>query len=658
LDIKEILSRLKKVQGGHGQWKACCPAHDDKTPSLSVKEGNDGRVLMHCHANCTLEQITAALGITSDDLLPDELKERRKTKTSYPPIVATYNYYDDEGKLLAQKLRREDKSFTWRRPDPNRKGDWIYNRNGVPRRLYVAGEISDWLCICEGEKDADNLHKLGYDAVSCADGASGSKWRQEYTEQLRGKIAIVWIFQDNDEPGKKLAQETAAALYGIASHIRVLDLSKVWAEIPEKGDVSDLIAKKGNKDTTCAVITELAQMTPDWEPPAVPVADGANQGEVIPTLDEEQQSHSIAAHDENEKQLPIISAPDLQNANLPPIKFIVEDILPEGTSLISAASKIGKSWMALDLGLCAAAGEPFLGHKTNQCGVLYLALEDSLNRLQNRMNKVLGGKPAPEQFYFATRAPKLDNSLLDALDDHLKKYPDIKLIIIDTLQKIRGQARPHESLYALDYREMETVKEFLEQRGASAIFVHHNRKMRDDSDPFNMISGTNGIMGAADTVWTITKDNRDDEEATLHIIGRDVSQSDIVIQFDKNVWRWAVVGEAEELAEKRARETYDNSPIVKTIKTLLKQSPEHRWDGTAKDLMEAGKYIANTYLASDNQRLGYAIRDLDKPLFEFDRIIHSTSKTGGTGGKKHSFYYQDLEPFEDLPEQEELPQGW
>lgn len=352
--------------------------------------------------------------------------------------------------------------------------------------------------------------------------------------------------------------------------------------------------------------------------------------------------------------LTVTTAPDLQKADLPPIRYLVEGTLPEGTSLLTAASKIGKSWMVLDLGLCSAAGERFLGHGTHQCGVLYLALEDSLNRLQDRMNKILGGRPAPRQFYFATEAPKLDNGLLDTLDDHLRKYPDTRLIIIDTLQKVRGQALPREASYAQDYREMETIKAFMDKRGVSVLFVHHNRKMRDDDDPFNMISGTNGIMGAADTIWTITKAKRTDEEAVLHITGRDVAQSDTVIRFDKDAWTWQPMGSADWLAEQRARLAYDGSPIVKTIKKLLEQSPGGRWDGTAKDLMEAGKYIARTYLAPNSQKMGHEIKSLEKPLFDYDGIVHAVSKTNGNGGKKHSFYYQNISDFEDLDGQDEL----
>jgi len=354
------------------------------------------------------------------------------------------------------------------------------------------------------------------------------------------------------------------------------------------------------------------------------------------------------------EHLTIISAPELQKAKLPPVKFLIEGILPDGTSLLTAASKIGKSWMVLDLGLCQAAGRPFMNHSANQCGVLYLALEDSLHRLQSRMKKILGDEPAPAQFYFTTEAPKLGSGLLETLDDHLKQHPDTKLIIIDTLQKVRGPAQPREASYAQDYREMETIKSFMDKRGVSVLFVHHNRKMKDDDDPFNMISGTNGIMGAADTIWTITKEHRDDEEATLHITGRDVEQSATVIRFDKSCWRWKPMGDAGQLAEQRAREEYESSPVVKTIKKLLEQAPDKRWDGQAKDLMDAGKYIAHTYLASDNQKLGYVIRDLEKPLFDYDGIVHSAS-SNGTGGRKHSFYYQNFGRFEELPEQTEMP---
>ena len=343
------------------------------------------------------------------------------------------------------------------------------------------------------------------------------------------------------------------------------------------------------------------------------------------------------------QHLEIISARDLQKANLPPVKFLVEEMLPEGTSLLTAASKIGKSWMVLHLALCIAAGEPFMGHKTQQCGVLYLALEDSLNRLQDRMNKILQGKPAPEQFYFSTKAPDMDHGLLDMLDEHLEQHPETKLIIIDTLQKVRGQAiSSKEHQYAQDYREMGNIKAHMDEKGVSVMFVHHNRKMKDDDDPFNMISGTNAIMGAADTIWTITKAKRDSVEATLHITGRDVFQSDTVITFNQDTGTWKAIGAEADVTAAAEWAKYSINPIVKTIKALLEKSPEKRWDGPMKDLLEAGKVITETILAATPHKLGHLVFKLEPDLYRYDNIIHC-APSNGTGGKRHYFYYRNTD---------------
>lgn len=235
MDIFEILNRLEGVKGGGGQWSARCPAHDDRHNSLSLSVGADGRVLLRCHAGCHAGDITAALGLTVRDLFADRPPVR-------PRAAAVYDYRDDAGKLLAQKLRYPDKRFAWRRPAGG--GQWVYDRKGLPNRLYVAGELGGLVHIVEGEKDADSFHaQLGGCAVSGADGAGPGKWRREYTEQLRG-LPVV-ILPDNDAVGRAFAQETAAALHGAARSVRVADLAGIWPDIPEHGDLSDLLAAKG-----------------------------------------------------------------------------------------------------------------------------------------------------------------------------------------------------------------------------------------------------------------------------------------------------------------------------------------------------------------------------------------------------------------------------
>lgn len=247
MDVHDVLSRLQGVKGGGGQWSARCPAHDDKRQSLSISQGKDGQVLLKCHTGCTVESITSALGIEVKDLFQ---------KQERPHVIATYTYPTG-----AQKLRYSDKHFSWRHPDG--KGGWEYNRKGIPHSLYVAGDLSGVVFVVEGEKDADNLHKLGYDTVSGEDGAGPGKWRKEYTEQLKGRPVV--IFQGNDQVGKDYAQETASALSKVCPEVKILDLSLVWPEIPEHGDVSDLIAHFG-PEKAVEMITALIDQTSQWTP--------------------------------------------------------------------------------------------------------------------------------------------------------------------------------------------------------------------------------------------------------------------------------------------------------------------------------------------------------------------------------------------------------
>ena len=188
-DIQDVLRYFDGVKRcSEGQYMARCPCHDDKKQSLSIGRGQKG-VVLKCQAGCDTRDIIARVGLKPRDLFYDS-QEKPKEKRR---IVATYDYPGG-----VQKIRYSDKSFSWRQPDG--KGGWIYSRKGIKHSLYTAGELSDGIAVVEGEKDADNLHRLGWDAVSGADGAGPGKWKPEYTEQLKG--LSVCIFQDNDDVGK------------------------------------------------------------------------------------------------------------------------------------------------------------------------------------------------------------------------------------------------------------------------------------------------------------------------------------------------------------------------------------------------------------------------------------------------------------------------
>ena len=250
--LEEFLSRLEGVKGSSGNHIAKCPAHDDNHQSLSVAQGNKGGIVLTCHAGCDTPRIMAALGLKMTDLAPDGKSIE---------IERIYDYHSADGKLLYQKIRRVDKSFTQRRPDG--RGGWIWNRKGVSPTLYNLPAViaADTVYVAEGERDADTLSALGYVGTSGENGAGKGKWKLEYIEVLRGKT--VYVLFDNDAPGREHGIRTAESLLGVAKSVKLLDLLKAFPRLPEKGDISD-VRKAAGDDLTRKGLEALVADTPEY----------------------------------------------------------------------------------------------------------------------------------------------------------------------------------------------------------------------------------------------------------------------------------------------------------------------------------------------------------------------------------------------------------
>ena len=259
--IDDHLARLKGVTKSGDGYLALCPAHDDHNPSLSVTPGKNGRPVLFCHAGCSYDAIIAAIGLNRPDARRPDLPTKRQ-------IVAVYDYFDEQGDLLYQKVRYQPKGFAIRRPD----GDgWTWKKGDARPVLYRLPELlkakadGQTIGIVEGEKDADRLHSVGLTATTNIEGASDPgkrpKWRPEYSEQLAGAHRVV-ILPDNDAPGRAHAAAVAQALTGRVADIRILGLP----DLPEKGDVSDWL----DAGHTAAELVELASAAP----PATPKPKG------------------------------------------------------------------------------------------------------------------------------------------------------------------------------------------------------------------------------------------------------------------------------------------------------------------------------------------------------------------------------------------------
>lgn len=230
ITVREVLSHLKGVKRQGKKWQALCPAHEDSKASLSISESEGGKVLTHCHAGCTPENVWAALHVESNG------NGKRE--------IAAYDYRSGEDNLLYQSVRYEPKDFRQRRP--NGMGGWDWKLNGTPRVLYrlpelLAADSSQTVLIVEGEKDCDRLAGLGQVATTNAGGAG--KWCSEYNRHLAGRRIV--ILPDNDEPGRKHAQYIAESLstsnFGIAASVKIVELPG----LAEKADVSDWLDAGG-----------------------------------------------------------------------------------------------------------------------------------------------------------------------------------------------------------------------------------------------------------------------------------------------------------------------------------------------------------------------------------------------------------------------------
>ena len=230
--------------------------------------------------------------------------------------------------------------------------------------------------------------------------------------------------------------------------------------------------------------------------------------------------------------------------DLPKTKFVIRDLLPQGLAIIGGSPKVGKSWLMLDWCVRIAKGEKIWNFPTEQGTTLYLSLEDNNSRLQERLLTITDS--APDNVHFATYCFSLGNGLVEQIKTFVAEHPDTVLIVIDTFQLIRDTGS--ELSYASDYNEIEFIKKLAEELKITILLVHHLRK-QGDSDPFNMLSGTNGLAGGVDTMFVLDKSKRCSTNAMLYCSGRDIEDREIELCFDKDNCTWNFVSDSSDNPE-------------------------------------------------------------------------------------------------------------
>ena len=609
------------------QGQGLCPFHKEKTPSFSVKRednifkcfgcGESGDAITFVAKLKGIEPIEAARELAEKYHIEVEEKKTGKAATITEYLkrcqgdIGKTDYFEKRGlnratlrkfclgydayhnsavipyssKMTYYQTRSIAEKAFFKPKTEDAGAEPVFNINGLKLRT------KEPIFVVESPICAMSVYQSGGNAIATC-GTGG--WRKVIDEVKKKKPLGGFILCfDNDEPGQKASTAMYNELVALAVHVIEYNIAG------ECKDPNELLMSNHKK------------------------------------LEDSVKAAKLKLRRQYATAKDSFDALELQGENVEPPTWIVREVLPTGLAILCAPSKIGKSWMMMQLGLAVADGKEFLDFKTNQSGVLYYALEDSKARLKDRLNKLLKGKKAPTNLRFVTQADTVDGGLLEKIEEELRTFPGIKLIIIDTLQKVRGKAIRNESMYSGDYREMAKLKEYADNHKVCMLFVHHLRKMLDETDVFNMISGSTALMGAADTIFIISKKKRNDENANLSMTGRDIAQSDLVIAFSKADYVWVVEGTAEEVAYRKEREEYECSPLVQTIKELVKRNPMTGWCGTVDDLKKQIFDITGKTLTENNAAVGRAIEKFEYRLYT-DDIEHKVTRTSKE--RRHTFF--------------------
>ena len=314
-----------------------------------------------------------------------------------------------------------------------------------------------------------------------------------------------------------------------------------------------------------------------------------------------------------------------------PINFVVEKFMSQGVHFLAGHPKAGKSWLALWIALCVANGNELWGFKTNKSKVLYFCLEDTENRIQDRLEGMPGSET--DNLLFMYDAPNMDNGFDTFLRKIVNEEPGIKLVIVDTFQLIRGEQFAGNA-YACEYAEMNYMKKIAKELDITIVLVHHLRKQHDNN-PQNMISGTNALAGGADTTYVLNTFPKKKWYGILYCKGRDTGLREIELRFGFGTHIWDKISDSLEDSE--------GMKMVEIITELLEKSGP--FSGTATELCQLIKELCNVEFTApilgkkltDNKeflkahKINYeSVRDMyqrtQKLWFDPDRIVSEASE--------------------------------
>ena len=281
----------------------------------------------------------------------------------------------------------------------------------------------------------------------------------------------------------------------------------------------------------------------------------------------------------------VVDVSELQDKTLPPMKWLIDDLLPVGgVVMLSAKPKMGKSFLAIQLALTVASGGEFLGFQAQKHEVLYIDLETSQRSMKNRISMMTAD--APKGLYLMTPQEvfefgNIGNGFESQVDYFLESHKGVKLVIVDTYGLIQG-SRPSQYVYRQEYGEISHLNSWARKKGFTLVLIHHQNKQDDYANPVQGISGSTGITGGLQAYYILSKRDYTDKMTKLTIGGKEIMERDIFIQPESDTNRTWVEVEPEDRPSRR--KTVSNDPVTMAIRELCSDKDEI--EISAKELAE------------------------------------------------------------------------
>ncbi len=477
-----------------------CSAHEDKRQSLHISQGEDGRILLKCHAGCDTADVLARVGKTLADLFP---AREREPATLPPPVLIAYDYRETAGgPLLYQAVRKQypdRKDFFQRKPKPG--GGWEYTLGDVPRVLYrrpdlLAADPGEVVLILEGEKDCDRAARDGWVATTNVGGAG--KWLDEYSADLAGRHVV--LTPDNDQPGYAHMLQVARSLDGTAASVTVVRLTAV----PDKGDLSDALDAGLTWEELDGLFTGQRSKVLGAE-----LID-------LATLAELARESPTAAPAPSTGVLRFRTAREIAEATPESPEWIVKPWIVAGgvTELSGKIKSAGKTTLITHMCRAALDGALFLGEPTTRTPVIFLTEQaDSSLREALRRAGLLDRDDFVILSYYDARHLSWPEIVAAAVG-HARAL-GARLIVVDTLPQWAGIRGEGENISGEALRAMEPLQAAAGLDGIGVVAVRHDRK--SGGDVGDSARGSSAFGGAVDIVIQVQR-NEGNSRPSIRVI--------------------------------------------------------------------------------------------------------------------------------------------